>query len=84
MSFTATNGRVIVKPTLETKTESGIEVPFQEKIGVGTVVSVGADIKDINVGDGVYHSLAYDEMYVDGDEYRVLYVEDIYAIVEKS
>jgi co-chaperonin GroES (HSP10) len=78
------NDRVIIEPKELTQTVSGIEVPFQSKTGVGTVIAVGPDVKDIFVGETVYHSLAYDEIEVDGKEFRVVYTDDIYAIYEEG
>ena len=79
--------RVLIKQTKqEETTKSGIVLPdtaSKERPIIGEVAAVGADIKDIKVGDKViYEKYAGTEVKVDGEEYTILRQSDILAIVD--
>jgi len=48
--------RVVVEPILETETRSGIIIPdkVEIKMRTGRVIGIGAEVKDISVGDIIY------------------------------
>ena len=81
------NDRVLVKSTVtEEKTASGLFIPqtSQEKTQIAVVEAVGDDeaIK-VKVGDKVLHDkYAGTTVKVDGDDYLILSMGDILAIVE--
>ena len=87
MKIIPLNDRVLVKSTVtEEKTASGLFIPqtSQEKTQIAVVEAVGDDesIK-IKVGDKVLHDkYAGTTVKVDGDDYLILSMGDILAIVE--
>ena len=87
MKIIPLNDRVLVKSTVtEEKTASGLFIPqtSQEKTQIAVVEAVGDDesIK-IKVGDKVLHDkYAGTTVKVDGDDYLILSMGDILAIVK--
>ena len=87
MNIIPLNDRVLVKSTVtEEKTASGLFIPqtSQEKTQIAVVEAVGDDesIK-VKVGDKVLHDkYAGTTVKVDGDDYLILSMGDILAIVE--
>ena len=87
MKIIPLNDRVLVKSTVtEEKTASGLFIPqtSQEKTQIAVVEAVGDDeaIK-VKVGDKVLHDKsAGTTVKVDGDDYLILSMGDILAIVE--
>ena len=87
MKIIPLNDRVLVKSTVtEEKTASGLFIPqtSQEKTQIAIVEAVGDDeaIK-VKVGDKVLHDkYAGTTVKVDGDDYLILSMGDILAIVE--
>ncbi|GHU22031.1 10 kDa chaperonin [Spirochaetia bacterium] len=83
--------RVIVKlEKSEAKTASGIIIPdtAQEKTQIGVVTEVGPGTEKekitVKVGEKVMHDkYAGTQLKIDGDEYLILKMSDIIAIVEK-
>jgi len=74
--------KILVKPIVDRKTASGIEIPItNEKICRGEVVAVFDGIKDISVGDKIIHNLAYDEI---SEEERIVDIADVYAVYEEG
>ena len=82
--------RVLVKnDKSETKTASGIFIPeaAQEKSQTASVVAVGPGTEDekitVKVGDRVmYEKYGGTEVKIDGEEYLILKMSDIVAIIE--
>ena len=87
MKIIPLNDRVLVKSTVtEEKTASGLFIPqtSKEKTQIAVVEAVGDDesIK-VKVGDKVLHDkYAGTTVKVDGDDYLILSMGDILAIVE--
>ncbi|MDD5973064.1 co-chaperone GroES [Bullifex sp.] len=87
MKIIPLNDRVLVRSTVtEEKTASGLFIPqtSQEKTQIAIVEAVGDDeaIK-VKVGDKVLHDkYAGTNVKVDGDDYLILSMGDILAIVE--
>ena len=87
MKIIPLNDRVLVKSTVtEEKTASGLFIPqtSQEKTQIAVVEAVGDDeaIK-VKVDDKVLHDkYAGTTVKVDGDDYLILSMGDILAIVE--
>ena len=77
---------VAVKEVAQTKTVSGLYLPdgAKEKSVVAKVVAVGADIKEVKVGDRiVYKEYSTTELKIDGEEYMIVKEEDILATLAK-
>ncbi|NCN04639.1 MAG: co-chaperone GroES [Spirochaetales bacterium] len=80
--------RVLLKPEVaEEKTASGLFIPqtAQEKTQVAVVKAVGDDAEAIKVkpGDRVMHDkYAGTQVKIDGDDYLIVQMSDIIAIVE--
>ena len=80
--------RVLLKPEVaEEKTASGLFIPqtAQEKTQVAVVKAVGDDTEAIKVkpGDRVMHDkYAGTQVKIDGDDYLIVQMADIIAIVE--
>ena len=87
MKINPLNDRVLVKSTVtEEKTASGLFIPqtSQEKTQIAVVEAIGDDeaIK-VKVGDKVLHDkYAGTNVKVDGEDYLILSMGDILAIVE--
>ena len=87
MKIIPLNDRVLVRSTVtDEKTASGLFIPqtSQEKTQIAIVEAVGDDeaIK-VKVGDKVLHDkYAGTNVKVDGDDYLILSMGDILAIVE--
>lgn len=95
MNLRPLEDRVIVKPAkAEEVTKSGIVLPdtAQEKPQRGTVLAVGpGKMKDdgdrapvdVKVDDTViYSKYGGTDVKIDGEEYKILRADDIYAVVE--
>lgn len=80
--------QVFVRPDGEQSRESkhGIITPDkveQERKAIGTVLSVGSDIKDIKKGDRViYGAYAGESLNIENEDYKLLFDEDILALIE--
>jgi len=82
--------RVLVKQVAaETKTASGLIIPdtAQEKTQQAVVEAVGPGTEEdkitVNVGDKIlYDKYAGTNLKVDGDDYLILKMSDIIAVVE--
>jgi chaperonin GroES len=87
--------RVIVQPAkAEEMTKSGLVIPdsAQEKPQRGTIVAVGPGkmkddgtraTVDVKVGDTViYSKYGGTDVKIEGEEYKILRADDIYAVVE--
>lgn len=87
MKIIPLNDRVLVKSTVtEEKTASGLFIPqtSQEKTQIAVVEAIGDDeaIK-VKVGDKVLHDkYAGTNVKVDGEDYLILSMGDILAIIE--
>lgn len=83
--------RVLVKnDKAETKTASGLIIPeaAQEKTQTATVVEVGPGTDDVKVtvkkGDRImYDKYAGTQLKMDGEDYLILRMSDVIAIIEK-
>lgn len=93
MSIRPLGDRVVIKKALaEEKTKSGIVLPgsAKEKPQMAEVVAVGAGVENdektkgqLSVGDKVLFSqYAGSEVKMDGEEYTVLKISDILAVIE--
>jgi chaperonin GroES len=95
MNLRPLEDRVIVKPAkAEEVTKSGIVLPdtAQEKPQRGTVLAVGPGkmkddgtraAVDVKVDDTViYSKYGGTDVKIDGEEYKILRADDIYAVVE--
>jgi chaperonin GroES len=69
----------------QTKTASGLYLPggSAEKPKVAKVVAVGKEVEDVKVGDRILYKNEYEStnVKVDGDEYIIIYKENIVATV---
>lgn len=82
--------RVLVKnDKAETKTASGLIIPeaAQEKTQTATVVEVGPGTDDVKVtvkkGDKImYDKYAGTQLKMDGEDYLILRMSDVIAIIE--
>ncbi|MDC7221378.1 MAG: co-chaperone GroES [Spirochaetales bacterium] len=80
--------RVLIKiEEAETKTASGLYIPdtAQEKTQTGIVTALGDDTDVITVKEGqkvMYDKYAGTSVKVDGDEFLLVKMQDIIAIVE--
>ena len=82
--------RVLVKnDKAETKTLGGIIIPeaAQEKTQTATVVEVGPGTDDVKItvkkGDKImYDKYAGTQVKVDGDDYLILRMNDVIAVIE--
>jgi len=96
MNLRPLEDRVIVKPAkAEEVTKSGIVLPdtAQEKPQRGSVVAAGpGKMKDdgsraaidVKVGDTViYSKYGGTDVKLEGEEYKILRADDIYAVVEE-
>ena len=95
MNLRPLEDRVIVKPAkAEEVTKSGIVLPdtAQEKPQRGTVLAVGPGktkddgtrvAVDVKVDDVViYSKYGGTDVKIEGEDYKILRVDDIYAVVE--
>ena len=95
MNLRPLEDRVIVKPAkAEEVTKSGIVLPdtAQEKPQRGTVLAVGPGkmkddgtraAVDVKVDDTViYSKYGGTDVKIEGEEYKILRADDIYAVVE--
>lgn len=77
---------VAVRDVPETKTASGLYLPeaAKEKTTIAAVVAVGADVKEVKVGDRiVYKEYSITELKTDGREYLIVKEEDVLATMAK-
>ncbi len=73
---------VAVKEEAKTKTASGLYLPdsAKEKSAIAKVAAVGADVKEVKVGDKiVYKEYSTTEIKIDGKEYLLVREEDVLA-----
>lgn len=69
----------------ETKTASGLYIPggAQEKPKVATVLAVGAEVKNVKVGDRIiYGGYSNTDVKMDGQTYMLVKEENIFATVK--
>ncbi|MDO4781508.1 MAG: co-chaperone GroES [Candidatus Saccharibacteria bacterium] len=75
---------VAVREEAKTQTASGLYLPdsSKEKPVMAEVKAVGADVKQVKVGDKiVYKEYSTTELKIDGAEYLIVREEDILATV---
>ena len=75
---------VAVREEAKTQTASGIYLPdnAKEKPVVAEVKAVGADVKDVKVGDKIiYKEYSTTELKIDSVEYLIVKEEDILATI---
>lgn len=93
MSIRPLGDRVVIKKAVaEEKTKSGIVLPgsAKEKPQLAEVVAIGSGVENdektkgqLSVGDKVLFSqYAGSEVKMDGEEYTVLKISDILAVIE--
>ncbi|OHW61607.1 10 kDa chaperonin [Andreesenia angusta] len=93
MSIRPLGDRVVIKKAIaEEKTKSGIVLPgsAKEKPQMAEVVAIGSGVENdektkgqLSVGDKVLFSqYAGSEVKMDGEEYTVLKIADILAVIE--
>lgn len=93
MSIRPLGDRVVIKKAVaEEKTKSGIVLPgsAKEKPQLAEVVAIGSGVESdektkgqLSVGDKVLFSqYAGSEVKMDGEEYTVLKISDILAVIE--
>lgn len=77
--------RVLVKAEkTEEKTASGLYIPqtSQEKTQFAVVEAVGADVKNISVGNKILHDkYAGTALKIDNEDYLILEEKDVLAVV---
>ena len=77
--------RVLVKmDKVEEKTAGGIFIPqtAQEKTQIAVVEAIGDDVKTIKVGQKILHDkYAGTQVKMDNEEYLILNIKDVLAIV---
>lgn len=76
---------VVQQEAAETKTASGLYIPggAQEKPKVAKVLAIGSVVKDVKVGDRViYGGYSNETVKIDGQEYILVKLENIYATVK--
>ena len=77
--------RVLVKmDKVEEKTAGGIFIPqtAQEKTQIAVVEAIGDEVKTIKVGQKILHDkYAGTSVKMDNDEYLILNIKDVLAIV---
>ena len=69
----------------EAKTASGLYIPggAQEKPKVATVLAVGAEVKNVKVGDRIiYGGYSNTDVKMDGQTYMLVKEENIFATVK--
>ncbi len=87
MKITPLGDRVLLKPSLEeTKTTSGIIIPdtAKEKTQTGEVLAIGDDSDKIKIKKGdrvLYDKYAGTQVTLDDEEYLVVKVEDVLAVI---
>ncbi len=84
MKVTPIGGRVLVKPVpKKEKTDSGIFLPLEQQMQIpqGTVVSIGAAVKEVKVGDFVEWSITADtQPYTHNDEAHLILYEHAFIV----
>lgn len=73
---------VAVKEEAQTKTAAGLYLPdsAKEKSAIAKVLAVGADVKEVKVGDKIiYKEYSITEVKVDGKQYLLVREEDVLA-----
>ncbi len=76
---------VVQQEAAETKTASGLYIPggAQEKPKVAKVLAIGSVVKDVKVGDRViYGGYSNETVKIDGQEYILVKLENVYATVK--
>jgi len=86
MNFEPLGKRVLVSRTEEAKTTaSGIIIPDNatEKPSTGKVVAVSSEVENVKTGDVVvFGKYAGNEFKVDGENYLIMDVEDLFGIIK--
>ena len=86
MNFEPLGNRVLVSQTEEAKTTaSGIIIPDNatEKPSTGKVVAVSAEVENVKTGDViVFGKYAGNEFKVEGENYLILDVDDLFGIIK--
>ena len=86
MNFQPLGNRVLVERVEDAKTTvSGIIIPdnAKEKPSRGTVIAVGGDVEQINVGDTVvFGKYSGNEIPLEGKEYLIMDADDIFGIIK--
>lgn len=74
---------VAVREEAKTQTASGIYLPetAKEKTAVFAVQAIGAEVKNVNVGDRIIYNGYAGEIKVDGVEYIIVKEEDVLATI---
>ncbi len=74
---------VAVREEAKTQTASGIYLPetAKEKTAVFVVQAIGAEVKNLNVGDRIIYNGYAGEIKVDGVEYIIIKEEDVLATI---
>lgn len=73
---------VAVKEVAQSKTAAGLYLPdsAKEKSAIAKVQAVGADVKEIKVGDRIiFKEYSTNEIKIDGTEYLLVREEDVLA-----
>ena len=78
--------RVLIQPiAAEQKTEGGIIIPDNsgEKPMHGNVITIGNDVKSVNVGDvAIYDRYRVMEFEINGEKQLIVKEEDLLAIIK--
>ena len=86
MNFQPLGKRVLVQRLEEaTTTASGIIIPdnAKEKPSQGTVISVSAEVENVNAGDTVvFGKYAGNELSFEGKTYLVIETDDLFGIIK--
>jgi chaperonin GroES len=86
-SILALSDKVIVKVIKRDQTKGGIIIPenvINEPQGYGKVVSIGTDIKGLNVGDVVlFAQFAGQDILLDRNIMKVLKFDEIYGVLDE-
>jgi chaperonin GroES len=85
MRFRPLGERVLVKRKEEKATKTGILIPetTKEKPLEGTVVAVGEEVTNVNVGDSIlFGKYSGSDIIVDGENYILLMIEDVSGVLD--
>jgi chaperonin GroES len=77
---------VVQTEAAQTKTAAGLYLPqgSAEKPKIAKVVAVGADVKDVKVGERVLYKNEYEStvVKVDGDEFIIIFHKNVVATIK--
>ena len=85
MRFRPLGPRVVVKRKDEKTTKTGIILPdnSKEKPLEGTVMSIGDEVENIEIGETVlYGKYSGSDITIDGEDYILLMLEDVQGILD--